>query len=54
MVKAKISDLSVGKYKLVEKESLPGYKTINRTSIIRDQKRYDESFIIESRERTVR
>ena len=24
--KATISDLSVGKYKLVEKESLPGYK----------------------------
>ncbi|MED3388008.1 SpaA isopeptide-forming pilin-related protein, partial [Bacillus thuringiensis] len=26
--KAKISDLSVGKYKLVEKESLPGYKQL--------------------------
>ncbi|PGP72004.1 adhesin, partial [Bacillus cereus] len=26
--KAKISDLSVGKYKLVEKESLPGYKKL--------------------------
>ena len=27
-MKAKISDLSVGKYKLVEKESLPGYKKL--------------------------
>ena len=35
--KAKISDLSVGKYKLVEKESTR-LQTINRTSIIRDQK----------------
>ncbi|WP_142674048.1 SpaA isopeptide-forming pilin-related protein [Bacillus sp. SRB_331] len=29
--KAKISDLSVGKYKLVEKESLPGYKKLTET-----------------------
>ena len=28
MVKAKISDLSVGKYKLVETKSLPGYKKL--------------------------
>ncbi|MEH7420511.1 SpaA isopeptide-forming pilin-related protein [Bacillus thuringiensis] len=29
--KAKISDLSVGKYKLVEKESLPGYKQLTES-----------------------
>ncbi|MEM5635065.1 prealbumin-like fold domain-containing protein [Bacillus cereus] len=48
--KAKISDLSVGNYKLVEVESLPGYKKANRASIIRNQKRYDRSLIIKSRE----
>ena len=47
--KATISDLSVGKYKLVEVESLPGYKT-SEASIIRNQKRYDRSLIIKSRE----
>ena len=34
---ATISDLPVGKHKLVEVESLPGYKT-SETSIIRNQK----------------
>ncbi|MCU5441317.1 SpaA isopeptide-forming pilin-related protein, partial [Bacillus cereus] len=29
--KAKIADLSVGKYKLVEKESLPGYKKLEKS-----------------------
>ncbi|MBF7156776.1 MSCRAMM family protein, partial [Bacillus albus] len=29
--KAKVSDLSVGKYKLVETESLPGYKKLTES-----------------------
>ncbi len=47
--KAKISDLSVGNYKLVETKSLLGYKKANRFSIIRNYKRYDNSPIVESR-----
>ncbi|PEM04174.1 adhesin [Bacillus cereus] len=36
--KAKISDLSVGKYKLVEKESLPGYKKLTDPVLFEIQK----------------
>ena len=51
MVKAKISDLSVGR-KLVERKHR--LQKVNGTSIIQKLKRYDKSLIIESRERTVR
>ncbi len=52
--KANVSDLSIGKYKLVETKSLPGYKKLTEPVSFEIKKRYDESFIIESRERAVR
>ncbi len=39
--KVKISDLSVGKYKLVEKESLPGYKKLTDPVLFEIKKRHD-------------
>ncbi len=47
--KAKISDLSVGKYKLVETKSLPGYKKLTDSVSFEITKRYDNSPIVESR-----
>ncbi len=47
--KAKISDLSVGKYKLVEKESLPGYKQLTEPVSFEIKKRYARSSIIKNR-----
>ena len=46
---AAISDLSVGKYKLVEKESLPGYKKLTEPVSFEITKRYDRDLIIKNR-----
>ncbi|MGR6001341.1 prealbumin-like fold domain-containing protein [Bacillus cereus] len=47
--KANVSDLSVGKYKLVETKSLPGYKKLTEPVPFEIKKRYDKSFSNKSR-----
>ncbi len=52
--KAKNLRLICRKVQISRDEELTRLQKVNGTSIIRNYKRYDESFIIESRERTVR